>query len=69
MMYYLVDPSVLKEKGVDNFEMMPDGRAIIDGSTLKALGRCQVEVMPSAMAVRDEIEKMNYKLKKSEDKE
>ena len=68
-MYYLVDPSVLKEKGVENFETMPDGRAIVDGSTLKAIGRCRVEVMPSAMAVRDEIEKMNYKLKKSEDKE
>ena len=51
MMYYLVDPSVLREKGIESFETMPDGRAIIDGSTLKVLGRVSVEVMPSAFDV------------------
>ena len=50
-MYYLVDPGILRDKGIESFETMPDGRAIIDGSTLKVLGRVTVEVLPSAFEV------------------
>lgn len=53
MMYYLVDPDVLREKGIESFERMPDGRAIIDGGTLKVLGRVRVEVLPTAFDVNE----------------
>lgn len=49
MGYILIDPEKAREKGLEYFETLPDGRAVLDFSYLKVLGSMgQVEVVGSA---------------------
>lgn len=49
MGYILIAPEKAREKGLEYFETLPDGRAILDFSYLKVLGSMgQVEVVGSA---------------------
>lgn len=38
MGYLLVDPLVLREKGINYFETIPDGRGIVDFGMIRVLG-------------------------------
>ncbi len=56
MGYVLIKPEVLKEKGVENFDTMPDGRAIVDFSMLCVLGSIdQVEIVSTANEMLEKI--------------
>lgn len=49
MGYILIEPDTARAKGLEYFETLPDGRAILDFSYLKVLGSMgQVEVIGSA---------------------
>lgn len=49
MGYILLNAEKLKEKGIRNFELMPDGRAIADFSMLRVIGSMtDVEIVSTA---------------------
>lgn len=64
MGYLLVDAKKLKEKGIEYFETLPDGRGIVDFSKLRVLGSISdVQVVSTAA----EIEKIKQEQSKSYD--
>lgn len=57
MGYLLVKPEVLKAKGIENYETIPDGRAVVDFSMLRVLGSIpDVEIVSTASEVLAKIE-------------
>ena len=60
MGYLLVKEEVLKEKGIKDYELMPDGRAITDFSMLRVLGSvADVEIISTAEEVMSKIKEQN----------
>lgn len=61
MGYLLIKPEILTEKGIEHFETLPDGRAIVDFSMMKVLGSMtDVEIVSTAeevLALREKQEK------------
>lgn len=52
MGYLLVDSNKLKEKGIEYFETLPDGRGIVDFSKLRVLGSISdVQVVSTAAEI------------------
>ena len=70
MAYILVQPEVLREKGLDFFETMPGGRAIAETNILKVIGSVkEVEFVSTTEELNEIIKREKEELKKKAENE